>query len=381
MSNSSKIIIGMVIIIAIAIAFGGGVFFSKSVGLKTNTGLDVVKEAWDFIALDYVEPDKINSENFTRAAIEGIITSLDDPYSSYLSPEDRKLVTSTFHGEFDGIGAIVSIREEKLIIVATFDGAPAELSGIKAGDTILAINGESVEGLSLEVATSKIRGPRGTMVTLLILHESETSPVEIEIVRDRVEVPSIVFEMRGDIAHIFISQFTERTDVEFTPVLQDLASQNAKGIVLDLRGNPGGVLQTVVEIASHFITDGVIVSVRSNQGEIERYDAVKQDITTSLPVVVLVDEFSASGSEVLSGALQDYDRAIVAGNVTFGKGSVNWMRELSDGSGIYITIARWLTPNGRLIEGHGIDPDIKLELTGEEELQWAIDYLHANNSR
>jgi carboxyl-terminal processing protease len=381
MSNSSKIIIGMVIIIAIAIAFGGGVFFSKSVGLKTNTGLDVVKEAWDFIALDYVEPDKINSENFTRAAIEGIITSLDDPYSSYLSPEDRKLVTSTFHGEFDGIGAIVSIREEKLIIVATFDGAPAELSGIKAGDTILAINGESVEGLSLEVATSKIRGPRGTMVTLLILHEGETSPVEIEIVRDRVEVPSIVFEMRGDIAHIFISQFTERTDVEFTPVLQDLASQNAKGIVLDLRGNPGGVLQTVVEIASHFITDGVIVSVRSNQGEIERYDAVKQDITTSLPVVVLVDEFSASGSEVLSGALQDYDRAIVAGNVTFGKGSVNWMRELSDGSGIYITIARWLTPNGRLIEGHGIDPDIKLELTGEEELQWAIDYLHANNSR
>jgi carboxyl-terminal processing protease len=202
--------------------------------------------------------------------------------------------------------------------------------------------------------------------------------VQIDIVRARVEVPSVVAEMRGDIVHIIISQFTTRTETEFEPVIEDLKSENARGIVLDLRGNPGGPLEIVVQVASHFITDGVIASVRSNQGEIERYDAVGGEVTTDLPVVVLVDEFSASGSEVLSGALQDYGRAVIAGNVTYGKGSVNILRQLSDGSGIYITIARWLTPKCRLIEGHGIDPDIKLELTGEEALQWAIDYLHGN---
>jgi carboxyl-terminal processing protease len=378
MSKSSKIIIGMVVLIAIALAFGGGVFFSRTVGLKTNTGLDIVKEAWDYIATDYVEPDKVNSENFTRAAIEGIIASLDDPYTSYLPPEEYSLVNSMFHGEFEGIGAIVSIREEKLVIIATFEGAPAELAGIKAGDTILGINGEPVEGLSLEVATSKIRGPSGTMVTILVLHEGENTPVNLDIVRAKVEVPSVVFEMRGDIAHIIITNFTDRTDTEFESVIKNLESVNAKGIVLDLRGNPGGLLDRVIEVASHFITEGVIASVRSNQGEIEKYNAVKQNTTTDLPMVVLVDEFSASGSEVLSGALQDYNRALIAGNVTFGKGSVNWLRDLSDGSGIYITIARWLTPNGRLIEGQGITPDIKLELTGDEALQWAIDYLHNN---
>jgi carboxyl-terminal processing protease len=381
MSNSSKIIIGMVLIIAIALAFGGGVYFSKSVGLKSNTGLDVVKEAWDYIATDYVEPDKVNSENFTRAAIEGIITSLHDPYTSYLAPEELKLVTTMMQGkeEFEGIGAVVGVREEKLVIITTFNGAPAELAGIKRGDVIMAINGESVEGLSLEVATSKIRGPSGTTVTLQVLHQGENNPVEINIVRARVEVPSVVFEMRGDIAHIMITQFTDRTETEFAAVLQNLASKNAKGIILDLRSNSGGLLSIVVEVASHFISEGVIVSVRSNQGEIERYDAMHEDPVIYLPTLVLVDQYSASGAEVLTGALQDYDRAVIAGNVTFGKGSVNILQPLSDGSGILITIARWLTPKGRLIEGQGIDPDIMLEITGEEELQWAIDYLHSHN--
>jgi carboxyl-terminal processing protease len=371
----------MVLIIAIALAFGGGVYFSKSVGLKSNTGLDVVKEAWDYIATDYVEPDKVNSENFTRAAIEGIITSLHDPYTSYLAPEELKLVTTMMQGkeEFEGIGAVVGVREEKLVIITTFNGAPAELAGIKRGDVIMAINGESVEGLSLEVATSKIRGPSGTTVTLQVLHQGENNPVEINIVRARVEVPSVVFEMRGDIAHIMITQFTDRTETEFAAVLQNLASKNAKGIILDLRSNSGGLLSIVVEVASHFISEGVIVSVRSNQGEIERYDAMHEDPVIYLPTLVLVDQYSASGAEVLTGALQDYDRAVIAGNVTFGKGSVNILQPLSDGSGILITIARWLTPKGRLIEGQGIDPDIMLEITGEEELQWAIDYLHSHN--
>jgi carboxyl-terminal processing protease len=196
------------------------------------------------------------------------------------------------------------------------------------------------------------------------------------VTRARVEVPSVTFEMRGDIALINISQFTNRTEDEFAQVMPKLAAEKAPGIVLDLRGNPGGLLNIVVEVASHFITKGVIVSVRSRQGEIQTLNAVSQDVTTALPMVVLVDNFSASGSEVLAGALQDHQRALIAGSVTYGKGSVNILQRLSDGSGIYITTSRWLTPDGRLIEGNGIEPDVKLDITGDAAVQWAIDYLH-----
>jgi len=230
--------------------------------------------------------------------------------------------------------------------------------------------------MSLAEAIINIRGPKGTPVRLLVLHEGDTEPVEIEVIRARVEVPSVLFEMRGNIAYITITQFSERTDSELAPVLQDLKEQNAAGIILDLRGNPGGLLDIVVKVASHFINKGVVVEVMSNQGKVATLEVVSSPVTTDLPMVVLVDNTSASGSEVLSGALQDHDRAIVAGNITFGKGSVNMLRRLSDGSGLYITTARWLTPNGRIIEGQGIEPDVTLELTGEDAVQWAIDTLH-----
>ena len=229
--------------------------------------------------------------------------------------------------------------------------------------------------MTVDMAVSKIRGPRGTDVVLTILHPGETEPVEINVTRDKIDVPSVTFEMRGSIAYISILQFTERTETEFAPVVQQLKDDNATGIILDLRGDPGGLLDIVIDIASHFITDGVIVQVRSNQGVIETDNVHKGLETTDLPMVVLVDEFSASGSEVLSGALQDYDRALIAGNTTYGKGSVNYLHQLSDGSGLYLTSSRWLTPKGRLIEGQGIVPDIKLELTGEDAVNWAINYL------
>lgn len=376
MHKSSKIIIAMVLVIAVALAFGGGFFAGQFSSPPPSEGLDIVGEAWNYLLTDYVDPSKLVSENLTRAAIEGIIASIHDPHMSYLSPENYTLVQSNFQGEFEGIGAIVGIREDKLTIVSPIPGTPAEKSGIKSGDIIMEINGESVVGMSLDVAISKIRGPSGTTVDLLILHPGETEPVVIQIIRARVEVPSVAFEMRGDIAYIEIFQFTNRTETEFAQVMPELSENNARGIVLDLRGNPGGILSIVIEVASHFITDGIIVSVRSNQGVIEVYNAIPKDVTTDLPMVVLVDNDSASGSEVLSGALQDHDRALVTGNVTYGKGSVNILQRLSDGSGIYITTSRWLTPDGRLIEGNGIEPDVVLTITGEDEVQWAIDYLH-----
>jgi carboxyl-terminal processing protease len=234
--------------------------------------------------------------------------------------------------------------------------------------------------LSLDVAVSKIRGPTGTAVKLLILRAGESQPVEIELTRAIVELPSVIYEMRGEIAYIIINQFTERTDTELTPVIQKLKEDKAKGIVLDLRDDSGGWLDIVIRVASHFISEGVIVKVRSNEGIIETHEAIPGLETTDLPMVVLVNNYSASGSEVLAGALQDHHRALITGNTTYGKGSVTSPVQLSDGSGLYITIARWLTPNDRLIEGQGIEPDKKLDLTGEAELQWAIDYLSGNLS-
>jgi carboxyl-terminal processing protease len=224
-------------------------------------------------------------------------------------------------------------------------------------------------------AIIKVRGPKGTIVRLLVLHEGETTPVEIGIVRDTMDIPSLNYEMKGETAYINITDFTERTPDELDTALQSLKDENATGIILDLRGNPGGLLDQVIEVASFFLQEGIVVQVRSNQGEIEVHYVNEDRPETDLPMVVLVDESSASGSEVLAGALRDHERATIAGTTTYGKGSVNALYPLSDGSGLYITIARWLTPDGRLIEGQGIEPDIALDITGDEEVQWAIDYL------
>jgi carboxyl-terminal processing protease len=221
-----------------------------------------------------------------------------------------------------------------------------------------------------------VRGPKGTSVNLLVLHSNEVAPVEIVIVRDEIEVQSVIFEMRGDIAYVQIIEFNERTNGELLPVLEAIDNANAAGIILDLRSNPGGLLQTVVDVISHFVEEGLtIVSIRDSEGILETLKSNEQQLTTTLPMVVLVDDFSASGSEVLAGALQDYNRATIAGSKTFGKGSVNYLQQLANGSGIYISAARWLTPNGSLIEGQGVLPDIELELKGEDAIQWAVDYL------
>jgi carboxyl-terminal processing protease len=278
-------------------------------------------------------------------------------------------------GEFNGIGAYVTIEDEQLMIIAPIADSAADKAGIKAGDIILEIDGESVAEMSLAEAIIKIRGPKGTTVSLLILHEGETEPEVIEITRARVEVPSVRSEMKEDIAYINITQFSERTKDELSPVLQDLAEEKSKGIILDLRGNPGGLVTTVIEVASYFLHEGIVLNIKYTGEDVDTLRVENNAPVTDLPMVVLVDNASASGSEVLAGALQDHDRAVIAGTKTNGKGSVNILRRLDDGSGLYITTARWLTPNGRLIEGQGIEPDYELELTGDEAIQWAVDYL------
>ncbi len=381
MSKTMKFVISMLLIAVIALSFGAGYQFGYRSHSDRHEGLDVVEQAWDIIFNDYVDREHLDAETLRQAAIEGMVTAIDDPYTAYLNVENYQLGLSSLEGEFDGIGAHVTFKDGKIEIVAPIAGSPAEKAGIRAGDIILTIDGMSTEGMSLTEAVLKIRGPEGTSVRLLVLHQDDPEPVEVEIVRATVELQSVLFEMKGDIAYISINQFSERTDKELIPILESINEEGkARGVILDLRNNPGGLLDVVVDVAGHFLSEGVMVDVVSNQGKISSLRVKPREPTTELPMIVLVNEYSASGSEVLSGALQDYGRAIIAGNKTYGKGSVNILRRLIDGSGLYITTARWLTPNGRLIEGEGIAPDsgFELELSGEDAIRWAVGYLTSN---
>jgi len=366
----------LTLIAVIALAFGIGYNLGR-VPDGGGEGLGVVEEAWDIIFRDYVDRDQLVPGELSRGAIEGMIEALDDPYSSYIDAETYEIGMSGLEGEIEGIGAQVGIRDEKLTIISPIPDSPAAQAGLKTDDVVLEIDGESTAEMSLVEAVLKIRGSKGTTVTLLIQHRDEAEPVEIKIVRATIELPSVVLETKGDIAYLRITHFSRRTATELQTALPDIEQAKAKGIILDLRGNPGGILDTVIEVASHFLKDGVVVKVVNNRGDETSLEVKSQEIVNELPMVVLVNEFSASGSEVLAGALQDHGRATVAGNVTFGKGSVNVPRELQDGSGLYITTARWLTPNGRLIEGEGIKPDIELELEGDDAIEWAIEYLES----
>jgi len=377
MSKTMKfILIILTLITVIALAFGTGYNLGRSPA-GDGEGLGLVEEAWNIIFRDYVDRDQLEPGKLSRGAIEGMIEALNDPYSSYIDAETYKIGMSGLEGEIEGIGAQVGVREEKLTIISPIPDSPAAQAGLRSDDVVLEIDGELTAEMSLVEAVLKIRGPKGTTVTLLIQHRDEAESMEIKIVRATIELPSVVLEMKGDIAHLKITHFSRRTAAELQTALQDIDQANAKGIILDLRGNPGGILEAVVEVASCFLKDGVVVKVVDNRGGETTLEVKPQEIVNELPVVVLVNGYSASGSEVLAGALQDYRRATIAGSQTFGKGSVNVPRELQDGSGLYITTARWLTPNGRLIEGEGIKPDIELELEGEEAVQWAIDCLES----
>ena len=381
MSKTIKImLVTILLLVSLVLSFVAGCApdTRTSTPPSSGQGLDIVEEAWDIIFQYYVERDSLDADALRQGAIRGMLEALDDPYTSYLDAEAYQLGLSDLEGKFEGIGAHIGIRDNQLTIIAPIADSPADKAGIRTGDKVLEINGMSTSEMSLAEAVLFIRGPKGTSVRLLVLHQDETEPEEIEIVRAEIEVTSVRFEMRGDIAYIRITNFSERTDDELSSVLDNIAREKARGIILDLRSNPGGLLQAVVEVASHFLTEGIVVDVVDNQGNHETMSVKRKKVTTDLPMIVLVDSYSASGSEVLAGALQDYARATIAGTKTYGKGSVNVLRQLKDGSGLYITTARWLTPNGHLIEGEGIDPDYELELGGEDAIQWAIDYLKSN---
>jgi len=369
----------LTIVASLALSFGAG----YNLGLRTLPdslkGLEPVAETWSLIMQDYVDKDKLDTDQLSRGAIEGMLAALDDPHTSYLDTEFFELASSDMAGKFEGIGAEVTVRDGQLTIITPIVDSPAEKLGIRPDDIILEVDGNPTAEMTMAEAILAIRGPQGTSVRLLILHEDESEPVEIEIVRAEIQATTVKYEMKEDIAYIRLTQFSGYTDEELSDVLQLISTEAPIGLILDLRSNAGGILQEVIDVTSHFLAEGIVLSAVDNQGQETAVAVNHTDIVTDLPMVVLVDSYSASGSEVLAGALQDYNRATIAGTTTYGKGSINTMHQLQDGSGLYITVARWLTPEGRLIEGEGIVPDYEIDTEGETAIQWAIDYLKSNN--
>lgn len=327
----------------------------------------LLDEIWEILRNDYVDEKAVDPDKIGRGAIDGVVQALADPHTSYIDKEQYAIEQTGIRGSYEGIGAHVSIQDGMIVIVAPIAGSPAESAGVRAGDRILEVNGESTKGLNLADVVNKIKGPRGTTVKILLARDSETEHVLIEITRAEIKTGSVFTRMLDDgIAHIRISQFSQRTGTELKDALKDIKSKGAKGLVLDLRNNPGGLLETTVESASQFLDKGVVAYQVNRKGDREKWDVRSGGQALEMPLVILVNQGSASGSEVLTGALQDRGRATVIGTKTFGKGSVNHIRELSDGSAFYVTIARWLTPNGRLIEGQGLEPDIHVPFTEED---------------
>ena len=350
----------------------------------------ILDEILQILESDFVDPDAVDAEYLHAAAIAGIFDALGDPHSTYIDPDTYALSRDDFSGAFQGIGATVldPVDSDFIVIVRPLPETPAERAGILAGDEILEVDGESAEGWTRDEAVLRIRGPQGTPVELLVRHTDGTEEL-ITIVRDEILISSVnsitPTDSDGveatDIGYIYISQFTRRSPDELEQIINELVASGVTGLILDVRLNPGGLLVETTQIADMFLDEGIIVIQVDRDGN-EQIASAREGTVTDLPMVVLQDEFSASGSELLAAALQENGRATIMGTNSFGKGTVNHVRELSNGGAVYVSIARWLTPDRNLIEGRGVIPDIVVAFTledieAERDIQVfrAIDFL------
>lgn len=324
--------------------------------------LKVFTEVLTQIEKHYVEETK--SIDLIHGAIRGMLATL-DPHSGYMPPDVYKEVQVETKGKFGGVGIQIGIRDKKLTVVAPIEDTPADRAGIQALDHISKVDGESTKDMTLLDAVHRMRGPKGTKVTLTVIRKGVDKEIIVDLIRDEITIQSVRGRMlEDDIGYLRISQFQEQTAKEQEKVLSKLKEEGMKSLVIDLRNNPGGLLSSAVAATEQFIPSGkLVVSIKNRQGKREEYRAHASDPLTDIPIIVLVNVGSASGSEILAGALQDWGRAVIVGTQTFGKGSVQTILPLSDGSGLRLTTAKYFTPDDRSIHGIGITPNIKVEGT------------------
>lgn len=367
------------------------IFTSKPVEATTDTKPDLNEfwKVWDLLGEKFATgstSEPLTDEDKIHGAIEGLVGSYGDPYTVYFPPKEASAFDENISGNFSGVGMEVGLREKLITVIAPLAGTPAEQAGILAGDVIVKINGTSTENMSIDEAVGLIRGEKGTVVTLKIFREGEKDFLEIPVTRDTINIPTVKTEKIDGTFIISIYSFNAVVEEQMQTALKEYLDSKAKTLVLDLRGNPGGYLQSAVNIASYFLPAGKVVVQESfnDSAKNEVFRSRGQLIKEFTPknLVVLVDNGSASASEILAGALKDHGVATIIGTQTFGKGSVQELVKLDDNSSVKITIARWLTPNGTSISKAGLTPDIVISRTPENRVadedpqkDAAVDFL------
>jgi carboxyl-terminal processing protease len=325
-------------------------------------------QSWELVHEHYVD-QPVDDDILMRGAIDGMLAALDDPHTSYMEPEQYEMLNTQLQGEetYEGIGAWVDTSSDYLTIISPIPDSPAEAAGLRTGDKIIALDGEDMTGIDGELVRKQVLGPAGSSLRLTILREG-LEPFDVTIIRASINVPSVDGKMLDeDIAYVRIFVFSDDATEDLRNNLKELLAQDPVGLILDLRGNGGGFLETSVDVASEFIQDGVIVFEEYGDGDRRTFEARKGGVATDIPMAVLINEGSASASEIVAGAIQDHDRGMLIGTVSFGKGSVQIPTTLDNNQGaVRITVARWLTPDSRTIHQIGLTPDIDVEFTEDD---------------
>lgn len=346
--------------------------FSSSSGLSSqppagvNLDFKLFWQTWDLLSKEYVDKKALDPQKMYYGAIQGMVAAVGDPYTVFLPPSSQKNIKEELNGSFEGVGIELGFdKNNHLAVISPLQGTPADKAGIKPGDLILKVNGKDTTTMSLPDAVDLIRGPKGTKVSLQILHEGSTSPNDVSLDRDTIIVKSVEYSQKTTpsgkkIGYIKLSRFGENTESEWNDAVSKALNDSPDGIVLDLRNNPGGFLDAAVFIGSELIDSGDIVIQENGAGQRQEYKVNRAGKLLKQPLVVLINKGSASASEIVAGAVQDHKRGQLVGEQSFGKGTIQEAQDLPGGTGIHVTTAKWLTPNGRWIHNTGLTPDVNV---------------------
>ncbi|MFA5933398.1 MAG: S41 family peptidase [Microgenomates group bacterium] len=347
--------------------------FDESSQTKANVDFTLFWKTWDLVSKKYIDKKAIDPQKLYYGAIQGMVAAVGDPYTVFLPPESQKNTKEQLNGSFEGVGMQLGYNKDKrLVVIAPLKDTPADKAGIKAGDLILTVDKKDVSNISLPDAVAMIRGPKGTSVALSIFSENTDKPRDVTLSRDTIIVRTVDLTMKTsplgkNIAYIRLSGFGDKTDNEWDGAISEALTKNTQGVIVDVRNNPGGYLESAVYLASEFIGSGPVVLQENSSGQKQELRVVRQGRMLKIPLVVMINKGSASASEILAGAMQDDKRATIVGEQSFGKGTIQSTEDLPQGTGIHITTAKWLTPLGRWIHGTGLTPDVVVEFKADDK--------------